>query len=297
MIKSNNIYRNLGGIQMDREVNKYSVLMSLYWREKPENLRESLDSIISQTIPPDEIVMVKDGVLGEALDLVLEEYDKKYPGLFCFVERPNNGGFGLALQDGILVCKNEWIARMDTDDISDIHRIETQLKVINSHSDLDLVGTIYYEFADDFNHCVLKKVPETHDELVKFMHRRNPFGHDSLMLRKSKVIEAGNYMSEIRFEDYGLWIRMVLKDARFYCIQKPFLFVRGTKDYYSRRGGFRYMCQNIKFFLKYRKEGFFTVRDCVISLIPRCIVCLMPNQVRTWVYEHLLRTKVMEVDE
>ncbi|MGN0505288.1 MAG: glycosyltransferase [Lachnospiraceae bacterium] len=281
---------------MNETIDKYSVLMSLYWRERPEYLRESLDSIIAQTIMPDEIVIVKDGPLGDTLENVLSEYVQKYPDLFHFVDRPNNGGFGLALHDGVLACRNEWIARMDTDDIADKHRVEVQLGVIREHPELDMVGSVYYEFLGDFSHLILRESPESNDMLIKFMHRRNPFGHDSLMLRKSKVLEAGNYESETRFEDYGLWIRMALKNAKMYNIQKPLLYVRGTKDYYSRRGGFQYMRQNISFFRKYQKKGFFTRKDCIISLALRCLVCLMPNSIRTWVYEYFLRSRVTGVD-
>lgn len=271
---------------------KYSVLMSLYWREKPEYLRESLDSIIMQTVKPDEIVVVKDGPLGDSLEDVLSEYMEKYPGLFVIVARPNNGGFGVALRDGVLACKNEWIARMDTDDIADLRRMEIQLDVIREHPEYDIVGSVYYEFDGDFSHLILRDSPEKNEHLIRFMHKRNPFGHDSLLLRKSKVLEAGNYRSELRFEDYSLWIRMVLKKAKMYNIQTPLLYVRGNKDYYSRRGGFQYMKQNVQFFDEFRKAGFFTRRDCVLSLVPRCMVCLLPNRMRTWVYVNLLRTKV-----
>lgn len=271
---------------------KYSVLMSLYWKEKTEYLRESLDSMVAQSIRPDEIVIVKDGPLGDALEQVLEEYVRKYPDLFHFVNRPNNGGFGLALRDGVVACRNEWIARMDTDDVANLHRIEEQAKVIEAHPELDMVGSVYYEFQGDYSHMVLRDSPETNKMLIKFMHKRNPFGHDTLMLKKSKILEAGNYESEIRFEDYGLWIRMALNGAKMYNIQKPLLYVRGNSDYYSRRGGFQYMCQNVKFFYKYWKRGFFTGKDCIASLIPRCAVCIMPNALRTWFYEHFLRRKV-----
>lgn len=271
---------------------KYSVLMSLYWRERPEFLRESLDSMIGQTVKPDEIVVVKDGPLGEKLESVLREYIEKYPDLFVIVDRPDNGGFGLALRDGIAACKNEWIARMDTDDISDLHRMEVQLNVIREHPEYDMVGSVYYEFNGDFSHLILRSSPENNESLIKFMHRRNPFGHDSLLLRKSKVLEAGNYKSEVRFEDYSLWIRMVLKNAKMYNIQTPLLYVRGNEDYYSRRGGYQYMKQNIQFFREFRRAGFFTRKDCIFSLVPRCLVCLLPNHLRTWFYVSILRKKV-----
>lgn len=273
---------------------KYSVLMSLYWGEKPEYLKESLESMIAQTVKPDEIVIVRDGPLTDELEEVLSEYVGKYPDLFTFVNRAENGGFGAALRDGVLACRNEWIARMDTDDVADIHRIEIQFAVIHDNPELDIVGSTYYEFLGDFSHLILRESPEFNDKLVEFMHKRNPFGHDSLMLKKSKILEAGNYQPELRFEDYGLWIRMALRNAKMYNIQMPLLYVRGSENYYSRRGGYKYLLQNINFFRKYKEKGFFSAKDCVVSLVPRIVVCLMPNQLRTFIYENLLRSKVSE---
>lgn len=279
---------------MNTNADKYSVLMSLYWGEKPEYLKESLESMIAQTVKPDEIVIVKDGLLTDELECVLAEYEERYPGLFHFVAREQNGGFGAALRDGVLACRNEWIARMDTDDVADVRRIEVQFAVIHENPNLDIVGSTYYEFNGDFSHLVLRESPEHNDKLIEFMHKRNPFGHDSLMIKKSKILEAGNYEPELRFEDYGLWIRMALNDAQMYNIQMPLLYVRGSDSYYSRRGGFRYLLQNINFFRKYKAKGFFSAKDCVTSLVPRIVVCLMPNQLRTFVYENLLRSKVSE---
>ncbi|MDY4403302.1 hypothetical protein [Blautia sp.] len=47
---------------------KYSILMSVYYKEKPEWLRISIDSMLSQTVKPDEFIIVKDGVLTKELD-------------------------------------------------------------------------------------------------------------------------------------------------------------------------------------------------------------------------------------
>ena len=110
-------------------MNNYSVLVSLYFKESPLHLREALDSIFSQTCRSNDVVLVEDGTLGEELELVVREYENKYPELHV-VRFEKNRGLGFALNDGILECKNEIVARMDTDDIAKPERMEKQMQVM-----------------------------------------------------------------------------------------------------------------------------------------------------------------------
>ena len=77
---------------------KYSVLMSVYYKEKPEWLEYSIDSMLKQTIFPDEFVLVEDGPLTKELNLVVEKFEKKYPKLFKVIKIKENGGLGPALK-------------------------------------------------------------------------------------------------------------------------------------------------------------------------------------------------------
>src|SRR6056297_3001271 len=97
---------------------KYSVLMSIYKKEKPEYFAQSLESMVNQTLMPDEIVIVKDGELTRDLEEVIDRYIDKYPGLFNILPIKENVGLGRALDEGLKHCQNELVARMDTDDIS-----------------------------------------------------------------------------------------------------------------------------------------------------------------------------------
>lgn len=271
---------------------EYSVLMSTYKNEKPEYLKEALDSMIKQTLPPTEIVLVKDGPLTKELEELLDHYTMQCPGLFRFIINEQSEGLGKALRMGVLACRCEWIARMDSDDISVHTRCEKQAAYLQQNPDIDMVGSYYYEFFEDSKESVLRKSVSEHEEIELYMHRRNPFGHDSLMIRKNRLLEAGNYQDEIRFEDYGLWIRMMMNGAKMHNLEEPLLYVRGNSDYYRRRGGLKYVTTSISFFKKYRKMNFFTLADCCISLLPRIIVCIVPDGCREWIYKSLLRKKV-----
>lgn len=118
---------------------KYSVLMSVYYKEKPEYLDYSIKSMLKQTIFPSEFVIVKDGELTEELNNIIEKYKQEYPNLFNIISLEQNVGLGLALKTGILNCKYEFIARMDSDDYSIPTRIEEELKIFEENSDIGLV--------------------------------------------------------------------------------------------------------------------------------------------------------------
>ena len=128
------------------KMEKFSVLMSLYIKEKPEHFSACIESILSQTVLPDEIVIVLDGPISDELKVVLDSYVEKHPKLFNIIPLQENKGLGLALQEGMLHCKNELIARMDTDDICRKDRFELQLKEFENDLNLDVCGSHILEF-------------------------------------------------------------------------------------------------------------------------------------------------------
>lgn len=130
---------------------QYSVLLSLYYKEKPEYLRVSLDSIFNQTFVSDDVVLVEDGSLGDALESVVKEYEECYPQLHV-VRLEKNRGLGFALNDGLTYCKHELVARMDTDDIAKPHRMEKQFAFMQAHPEIGMVGSWIDEFITDIYH-------------------------------------------------------------------------------------------------------------------------------------------------
>ena len=118
------------------ELPPYSVLMSVYCKEKPNFLAQALDSMFTQSVVPDEVVIVEDGPLTEELYSVLNKYSEMYSGRFIRVVNETNLGLGKALNRGLEVCKNELIARMDTDDISNLERCEKQLRLFCENTEI-----------------------------------------------------------------------------------------------------------------------------------------------------------------
>lgn len=271
---------------------KYSILMAVYFKEKPEWLKYSIESMLNQTIFPTEFVIVKDGQLTDELDRVIEEFQKEYPRLFKIVELKQNGGLGPALKRGILECNNEFIARMDSDDYSLPNRIEKQFEIYDKNPELGLVGSNVDEFTDDISNVTCHVIlPEKHEEIYKFSKRRCPFRHPSLLYKKSEVLAAGNYRKFYLCEDYDLYVRMLRNGCKCYNIQDVLVLMRIGKDFYKRRGGWKYMKTILKFKNEQLKNGYFTIGDYLKSTIPHIVVCLMPNAIRDYIYRNFLRKK------
>lgn len=267
----------------------YSVLMSIYKKEKPAYLIQALDSMLNQTVSPDEIVMVKDGLLTHELEDVLQDYDSLHPGMFNFVSYDKNHGLGYALSQGMLACSNEIVARMDTDDIACPDRMEKQLAAIDGG--LDMVGSDVIEFVMSPNDPVAATdLPKGIDGIRSYSKRRNPFRHPSMTFRKSKVIEAGNYSSEfLYFEDWDLFNRMLACGCLANNLSEPLVAMRVSEDFYARRGGSQYLKYAKAFKRAQVERGYFTKRDYICSYLPHAAVCLMPNSIRALIYRVFLR--------
>lgn len=268
---------------------KFSVLMSIYIKEKPEYARACFESLEKQTLQADEWVIVEDGPLTEELYFLLDEYQKKYPSIIKRVSLKENRGLGLALREGMLQCSNELVARMDTDDICRKDRFEKQVKEFTLDSNLDICGSHILEFEGEENNIVAKRtVPLSDAEIKKYQKKRDGFNHVAVMFKKSAVLKAGNYQSCLLMEDTYLWANMFLSGAKAKNIDDYLVYVRVGEDMFERRGVFSY-------FKKYKigrkqvyKTGFISWTDYMYTLIIQFIVALMPNKLRGWVFTTLL---------
>jgi len=271
---------------------KYSVLMSVYYKENPDYFRESINSMLEQTVKPDEIIIVKDGKLTKGLDDVLCEFQDSE--IIKVIALKENKGLGEALSIGIENCRNELIARMDSDDISVSNRCERQLESFESNKKLSVVGTAVSEFIGDPNVAIAYKGVKTSDEDIKRqMKFRNAFNHPSVMFKKSDVLKVGSYMHWFLNEDYYLWIRMMLNNFIFENIDEPLLKMRTTNDTYLRRGGWKYFVTQKRLFDFMLKNKIINLIEYLYNNSIRFITrILIPNKVRKILYLKMLREKV-----
>jgi len=252
-------------------------------------LRQSLCSLLSQTILPDEIILVLDGPLTEELNSVVREFQQQVP-FFTVIPLAVNQGLGNALNEGLKHCSYDWVARMDTDDIAKPDRFEKQIKVFQEHPEIDVVGAWIDEFEEDVNEIVsTRKVPQNHEDIVRYARRRSPMNHVTVMFKKNKVIEAGSYQSFYLLEDYYLWVRMMNRGIKFYNIQSSLVDVRGGIAMAGRRGGWKYMKSEIRFQDFLLKTRFISLGEYLMNIIIRFIVRILPNSLRAFIYKYALR--------
>ena len=272
---------------------QFSVLISVYKKEKPEYLKTALESIVNQTLKPTKIVIIKDGLLTKELNECIEDFQKQNPKLFKILAFNKNRGLGLSLRDGVKACKYEYIARMDSDDISRLDRFEKQFDYIQKHPETALLGTWITEFSkDEKKPDTLTELPCTHQEIIKFAQKRNPFRHMTMVLKKEAVIKAGNYRDFLWFEDYDLWVRMLQKGYIAANIPEYLVNVRADKEMFARRGGWQYLKQDYKFQNFLLKIGFTTKLEFLLNVVIRTVIRLIPNTVRSYFYEIFLRKKL-----
>lgn len=277
---------------------RFSVLISVYYKEIPRYLDRALQSITDdQVLKPNEIVLVKDGPLTKELDEVIEKYEKKYPNLFKIVVLEKNYGLGKALNIGLENCTYELVARMDGDDISKPERFKKQIDIFKENPNLDILGSWIDEFIEENGEMKIRsirKVPEKSDEIFQKLKSICAFNHPTVMYRKSKVIEVGSYLQEFALEDYYLWIRLVISGANMYNLQESLLEFRITEGTSKRRGGLKLLKSDVKFQKKLYGLDFINKRELLLNLIKYFVYRLLPNDLRGKIQKIYCRSYLKE---
>lgn len=269
----------------------FSVLMPIYYKENPEYFDTALESVVNQALMPNEIVIVKDGVLTKELDAVVEKYVSKYPQLFNIVALEKNVGLGEALRIGVLNCSNEIIARMDSDDICHRERFEKQIKFLIENPDIDLVGSWISEFENNPEVIIsCRQLPTEHNEIYKFGQFRCPVNHMTVMYKKDAIFKAGNYQTFKNIEDYYLWGRMLKNGAMFANIPECLVNVRAGKAMFQRRANLTYFF-NSEFPLhtELYKMKFINLRQYLRNISSKFLLRILPTELMGFVYKKFLR--------
>lgn len=263
-----------------------SVLMSVYKKEDPRYFKVAIESMINQTLKPDEIVLIKDGPLTTELEEVIEQTSGITLRTYQFEE---NVQLGRALKKGVELCEHEFIARMDTDDIAYPDRLEKQYDYMMKHADVVAVGGYMEEFCDESNFTHIKTMPTDFESLKHYAKFRNPLNHMTVMFRKKDILEVGSYRHYLFLEDYDLWSRVLASGKQIANLPEVLAKARVGNELYGRRGGLEYC----KRYLKLRKEqkclGLTNWFEYVIACAITIAMTVLPSGVRKQVYQKLLR--------
>ena len=269
---------------------QFSVLMSIYIKEKPEYVDECFKSLLKQTVLASEWVVVEDGPLTEEMYKLLDEYQANFPGLIKRIPLKHNQGLGLALKKGITECSNELIARMDTDDIAKEDRFEKQIEMFMNDSKLDICGSHIIEFEGSINNVLSKRnVPLTHENIASYQKQRSAFNHMTVMYKKAAVLKAGNYEDCPLMEDDMLWVRMLMSGAYCANIDDYLVYARTGVEMIKRRGGVSYFKKYKAARKKIMLTGYISWFDYAKTVAIQLFVSLIPNSVRLFIFLKLLR--------
>ncbi len=276
-----------------------SVLMSVYKNEKPEYLKQALESIsIEQTHKPDQIVIVEDGPLPDFLEEIVQsskfKVQRECHTTFTIVKLPENGGLTKALNEGLKYVTGDLIARMDSDDISEPHRFERQVAYLESHLDVDIISGSLQEFDAEHECLNVRRYPQTHEECVKFIVKACPLAHPSVMMRKRIFDEGLKYDERYRMsQDIKLWYDAVLAGYRLGNIPEVTLFFRREGDVFRRRSRAK-AWNEFKIYMNgiYRLKGLFTLS--YRYPIARYIFRNLPPSLVKRIYGSKVRNKVLK---
>lgn len=268
---------------------KYSVLMTVYTNDNPGYFSLALDSMLDQTCPPDEVVIVKDGPIGDELQEIIDErIAKGFPVVQYRLEK--NAGLGAALNTGVEIARNELIARMDSDDYSCPGRCERQLAEFAKNPGLDIVGCSVLEFSGSIDNIVgERRVPLTNEEIYKFSKKRDPFNHPTVMYRKSAVLAAGGYSDYRKNQDTDLWIKMLRNNAVCMNIEEPLFRFRFDENTYKKRRSWTNTKTLISIRYKAWKTGFNTFGEFLSVAAAQLCVFILPTGFQKFVYRKILR--------
>lgn len=271
---------------------EYSVLMSVYYKEKPEFLREAIQSIMNQTVRTNDFVIVCDGPLTPELDNVLMHFGQEFPNVFNIVRLRKNVGIGVATNIGLQHCKNDLIAKMDADDISVQNRCEMQLQRFEECPHLTILGGMIEEFEDsDKTPLALRIVPEENDSIRKFARRRQPFNNVTVMYRQQAVLAVGGYRDFRRNEDYDLYIRLL--KAGYYAENLPQILVHVRVDgcAKSRRASLETLKNCIRSRWYAFRIGYSSLWDFIVCIVGETVIVCSPRKIQHFIYSNFLRKK------
>jgi len=261
----------------------FSVLMSVYDKENPSHLCSSLESVASQTLKPDEFILVEDGPINDNLIEVINSFRGQMS--IVSVRLPFNQGLAAALNEGLKYCKHELIVRMDSDDVCFPDRFEKQLCFMRDNPDIDFSSGFIEEYDDKMlNRVNIRTLPLEHSALKDFAKMRSPMSHAATIYKKSAVLNVGGYPNFYP-EDYALWTLMIAKGYKMANLPHYLLKVRAGDAMISRRG-LKFLKGYIKTYRLMYNLGLINFGEFVMNVLKQTILRISPTFVRKLMYKY-----------
>lgn len=270
-------------------LDKVCFLMAVYHLDKIEFLKQSINSVLNQDYPNFEVVIVADGTLTPELEYYLNKKANECPNLHLISGRNERRGLAYSLNEGInYILKNidaRFIARMDSDDISQPSRLSRQVKYMRTEN-VDVSGTACLEI-DSNGVCIdSRKVDTSHSRLFFNIIKRCPFVHPSVIISISIFKSGYRYDSKLKnSQDYELWVRLARDGYIFGNIDEPLIYFRRDENFFSRRSYNKSFNELKSKFFAMKSLSLFTVSNVTISIL-LFVLRLMPEVVSKFAYKN-----------
>lgn len=207
----------LEGNAMSEGIPAVTVLMGVF--NGLPHLAGAIESILAQSFADFEFLIIDDASTDGSVD-VIAEYARRDARVRVILNQENQG-LGAVLNRGVQEARGTLVARMDADDRSVPHRLERQVAFLESHPDVDIVGSYALDVTASGEPVRERRVPTEHSRIVAVIWSC-PLIHPTVMYRRDKIIRAGSYLPTLRRrQDYDLWFRCVRDGLVFANIPEP----------------------------------------------------------------------------
>lgn len=268
----------------------FSLLLPVYNGDSAEFLlRAYRSSVMEQTLPPSEVVLVQDGPVSAPIVSAIAELDKSTPVPLKIVILPENRGLAEALTAGLAECAFDVVARIDADDVSEPNRFTVQLDLIAQG--YELVGSGLREFTETEagEQLGVRRIPPTDpEEIGAYARFHDPFNHPSVVYTKAAVDKAGGYQPLGMMEDYWLFARMLAGGVRAINSPEALVRYRVSSGAYKRRGGLKLLKSEWMLQRAFRASGFTSRAQFARNIVVRGGYRLVPEWVRRRAYRTLI---------
>ena len=266
---------------------KFSVILPVYKKVSIKEFESCFNSIIKQSLLPDELLIVIDGPIKDNIKNFIFKKHKKYK-FIKLLKFSNNNGLGYVLNKAVKECKYNYIARCDADDISIKNRFQLQINFFKKNKKIDVLGTNVYEVKN--NKIYSKKVMNNfHEKIAKKIYLRNPINHSTVFFKKKTIMDAGNYEDVRFYEDYFLWFKVFKNKGKFHNLDKFLVKMKVDDNFFKRRSGIKYLEFYLIFLKKLKEKNFINSFYLIFLFSIRLFLILMPLYLLKKIYKNLLR--------
>lgn len=270
-------------------MHRITVLVRTHNSNSVDGLTRSIQSLLEQTDPPEEVCILEDGSVTGELYEVTREYERSEDTV-SVLRVEDSVSRGEILRQGVAAAETELLAILDCGDISVENRFRIQRDFLARRPEIDVVGGYVAEFeSDPETTCGVRTVPTNPEAVRTFAKSRAPVNQPTVCFRRDAVLDVGNYRSLRRLEDYDLWVRMLNDGKRLANVNRVLSKVEIDSEFYKRRGGVKYLAEEVELYWHFYKIGYISLFRFALNVGLRAPVRLLPGAGRKFVYRKVLR--------